>query len=43
VVVDATVPRMEVAKRIWDAVQARLDPATVPMASADEPVGNLVS
>ena len=43
VVVDATVARIEVAKRIWDAVQARLDPATAPMAPADEPAGNLVS
>jgi dTMP kinase len=41
VVIDASVPRMEVAKEIWDTVQARLDPATAPMdlAASD----NLVS
>jgi dTMP kinase len=37
VVLDTTVPRMEVAKRIWDAVQARLEPATAPVALADQP------
>jgi dTMP kinase len=41
VVVDASAPRVEVAKTIWDAVQARLDPATAPVALA--PSDNLVS
>jgi dTMP kinase len=41
VVIDASAPRMEVAKAIWDAVQARLDPATAPVALA--PADNLVS
>jgi len=37
VVIDTTVPRMDVAKRIWDTVQMRLDPATAPMALAEQP------
>jgi dTMP kinase len=41
VVIDASVPRMDVAKEIWDAVQARLDPATAPADFA--PSENLVS
>jgi dTMP kinase len=41
IVVDASVPRMEAAKEIWDAVQARLDPATAPADLA--PTENLVS
>jgi dTMP kinase len=41
VVIDASVPRMEVAKEIWDTVQARLDPATAPADLA--PSDNLVS
>ena len=32
VVIDAGVPRNDVAKDIWDAVQARLRPATAPVA-----------
>jgi dTMP kinase len=34
VVVDASAPRVEVAKEIWEAVQAKLDPATAPAALA---------
>ncbi len=41
VVIDASVPRMEVAKAIWDAVLAKLDPATAPVVLA--PADNLVS
>jgi dTMP kinase len=41
IVVDATAPRVEVAKAIWDAVQSRLDPATAPAALASS--DNLVS
>jgi dTMP kinase len=37
VVIDTSVPRMEVAKRIWDAVQDRLEPATAPPVLADAP------
>ena len=36
VVIDTTVPRMEVAERIWETVQARLEPATAPAALADQ-------
>jgi dTMP kinase len=32
VVIDATAPRTQVAKKIWQAVQARLDPAAAPIA-----------
>jgi dTMP kinase len=32
VVIDANVPRQQVAKQIWDVVQERLDPATAPFA-----------
>jgi dTMP kinase len=32
VIVDATAPKMTVAKRIWDAVNARLRPASPPAA-----------
>ncbi|MGA8499362.1 MAG: dTMP kinase [Xanthobacteraceae bacterium] len=32
VVIDASVPRVQVAKDIWDTVQAKLDPATAPLA-----------
>jgi dTMP kinase len=32
VIVDATAPKMTVAKRIWDAVSARLRPASPPAA-----------
>jgi dTMP kinase len=41
VVIDASRPRMEVAKEIWDTVAARLDPATAPLDLA--PSDNLVS
>jgi dTMP kinase len=32
VVINANVPRQQVAKQIWDVVQERLDPATAPFA-----------
>jgi dTMP kinase len=32
VIIDASVPRVQVAKDIWDTVQAKLDPATAPLA-----------
>jgi dTMP kinase len=42
VIIDASAPRVQVAKAIWDTVQARLDPATAPLAP--EPAReNLVS
>jgi dTMP kinase len=31
VIIDASVPRVQVAKDIWDAVQAKLEPATAPL------------
>ena len=31
VIIDASAPRVEVAKDIWDTVQAKLDPATAPL------------
>ncbi len=31
VIIDASVPRVQVAKDIWDTVQAKLDPATAPL------------
>jgi dTMP kinase len=32
VIIDASVPRVQVAKHIWDAVQAKLEPAAAPLA-----------
>jgi dTMP kinase len=32
VIIDASVPRVQVAKDIWDTVQAKLEPATAPLA-----------
>jgi len=43
VIIDASVPRVQVAKDIWDAVQARLDPATAPLALEEPAPENLVS
>jgi dTMP kinase len=37
VVIDANVPRQQVAKQIWDIVEKRLDPATAPFAFEREP------
>jgi dTMP kinase len=31
-IIDASVPRVQVAKDIWDTVQAKLEPATAPLA-----------
>jgi dTMP kinase len=42
VIIDAGAPRVQVAKAIWDTVQARLDPATAPLALEPAPE-NLVS
>jgi len=43
VIIDASVPRVQVAKDIWDTVQARLDPATAPPAEPEPVPENLVS
>jgi dTMP kinase len=43
VVIDARVPRVKVAEIIWDTVQARLDPATAPVAVQEPASENLVS
>jgi dTMP kinase len=32
VIIDGTLPRVQVAKDIWDTVQAKLEPATAPLA-----------
>ena len=32
VIIDASVPRVQVAKDIWDTVQAKLEPAAAPLA-----------
>jgi dTMP kinase len=32
VIIDASVPRVQVANDIWDTVQAKLEPATAPLA-----------
>jgi dTMP kinase len=43
VIIDASVPRVKVAQVIWDTVQARLDPATAPLAFEQPASENLVS
>jgi dTMP kinase len=43
VVVNTNAPRQQVAKQIWDIVQARLDPATAPFAPQERAPENLVS
>jgi dTMP kinase len=43
VIIDASVPRVQVAKDIWDTVQARLDPATAPLELQEPAPENLVS
>jgi dTMP kinase len=43
VIIDASVPRVQVAKDIWDTVQARLDPATAPIAVEEPAPETLVS
>ena len=43
VIIDASVPRVQVAKDIWDTVQSRLDPATAPLALEEPAPENLVS
>jgi dTMP kinase len=43
VIIDASVPRVQVAKDIWDTVQARLEPATAPLELQEPAPENLVS
>jgi dTMP kinase len=43
VIIDASVPRVQVAKDIWDTVQARLDPATAPLELEEPAPESLVS
>jgi len=43
VIIDASVPRVQVAKNIWDTVQAKLEPATAPLAQHVPAPENLVS
>jgi dTMP kinase len=43
VIIDASVPRVQVAKDIWDTVQAKLEPATAPLAQHVPAPENLVS
>ena len=43
VIIDASVPRVQVAKDIWDTVQAKLDPATAPLELQEPAPENLVS
>jgi dTMP kinase len=43
VIIDASVPRVQVANDIWDTVQAKLDPATAPLALEEPAPENLVS
>ncbi len=43
VIIDASVPRVQVAKDIWDTVQAKLDPATAPLAQDVPAPESLVS
>jgi dTMP kinase len=43
VIIDASVPRVQVAKDIWDTVQAKLDPATAPLAMEEPAPESLVS
>jgi dTMP kinase len=43
VIIDASVPRVQVAQDIWDTVQAKLDPATAPLAMEEPAPESLVS
>src|SRR5271170_1886001 len=43
VIIDASAPRVQVAKDIWDTVQAKLDPATAPLAMPEPVPENLAS
>jgi dTMP kinase len=43
VIIDASVPRVQVAKDIWDTVQAKLEPATVPLSLEEPAPETLVS
>jgi dTMP kinase len=43
VIIDASVPRVQVAKDIWDTVQAKLEPATTPLALQEAVPENLAS
>jgi dTMP kinase len=43
VIIDASVPRVQVAKDIWDTVQAKLEPATAPLALQEPVPENLAS
>jgi dTMP kinase len=43
VMIDASVPRVQVAKDIWDTVQAKLEPATAPLALEEPAPESLVS
>ena len=43
VIIDASVPRVQVAKDIWDTVQAKLDPAAAPLELQEPVPENLVS
>jgi dTMP kinase len=43
VIIDASVPRVQVAQDIWDAVQTRLEPATAPLELQEPAPENLVS
>jgi dTMP kinase len=43
VIIDASVPRVQVAKDIWDTVQAKLEPATAPLELQEPVPENLAS
>src|SRR3984885_12853723 len=43
VIIDASVPRVQVANDIWNIVQAKLDPATAPLALEEPAPETLVS
>jgi dTMP kinase len=43
VIIDASVPRVQVAQDIWDTVQTRLDPGTAPLELQEPAPENLVS
>jgi len=43
VIIDASVPRVQVAEDIWDTVQAKLEPATAPLAQHVPVPENLAS
>jgi dTMP kinase len=43
VIIDASAPRVQVAKDIWDTVQAKLEPATAPLELQEPAPENLVS